>query len=98
MPYNEDIAIRIRKLLSDYNLDIKGKMTIGITKDHLAVRVISEKYQDKRKEPFVKEMDFTGRTLKDFIYVEQEGFKTKSQLNNWVEVGIEHAKNKLMED
>jgi len=68
-----------------------GKMCVGETKERLMVRVISEKMDDVFKNPFVKPMNFTGKPMKEFIFVSEKGFATEEELQYWVELGIEHA-------
>jgi hypothetical protein len=43
---------------------------------------------------YVKPMDFTGKTLKEFIFVSEKGFDTEEKLQYFVELGIEHAISK----
>lgn len=72
-----------------------GKMTVGIIKDNLMVRVISSKMDRILSSEHVKPMDFTNRPMKEFVYVSQEGIDTEEQLLNYIELGLEHAKQKL---
>ena len=108
MAYNEQIAIRIREQLKLYSEDFtekkmfgglsflyQGKMTVGIVKDDLAVRIVSDKMETELTKDFVRPMDFTKRPMKEFVYVSPEGFKTESQLLHYIELGLEHAKSKL---
>ena len=108
MAYNEELAERIReavKLFPESFTEKKmfggiaflygGKMTIGPVKDDLMVRVISEKMEAVLQQNFVRPMDFTGKPMKEFIFVSPEGFKTEEQLQSWIELGLEHAKSKL---
>lgn len=73
----------------------KGKMSVGIIKDDLVVRVISEKMDAEMKKTFVRAMDFTKRPMKEFIYVSPEGIKDELSLLHYIELGLEHAKSKL---
>lgn len=73
----------------------KGKMTIGETKQRLVVRVISDKMDAILKNPFVTPMDFTGRPMKEFVFVHPGGYETEEELQFWIELGIEHAKKSL---
>jgi TfoX/Sxy family transcriptional regulator of competence genes len=108
MPYNEIIAIRVRaqiklfpedftekKMFDGLTFLYHGKMTIGIVKDEIAVRIITSKMETALKNKYVRPMDFTKRPMKEFVYVSEEGFKTETQLLLWVELGLEHAKSKL---
>ena len=104
MAYNEQLASRIRKYLEPLGDKIeekkmfgglsflyRGKMSVGIVKGQLAVRVVSNKYQSSLEKPHAKEMTFTGKTMKDFVYVDPSGFESEAQLAQWIELGIEHA-------
>ncbi|SDL40869.1 TfoX/Sxy family protein [Kriegella aquimaris] len=73
----------------------KGKMTVGIIKKDLMVRVLGSKMKDVLQMNHVRPMDFTKRPMKEFIYVSQAGIETEEQLQHWVELGLEHAKSKL---
>jgi TfoX/Sxy family transcriptional regulator of competence genes len=73
----------------------KGKMTVGIVKNDLMVRVVSEKMDAILKKTYVRPMDFTNRPMKEFIFVSPRGFSTEEELQLWIEFGIEHAQEKL---
>jgi len=108
MAFNETIATRIReqlqlfpeeftekKMFGGISFLYKGKMTVGIVKNDLAVRIIEDKMNNLLDKEYVRPMDFTKRPMKEFVYVNEEGFKTESQLLNYIELGLEHAKSKL---
>lgn len=108
MAYNEELAARLRQHLEPYGDNIsekkmfgglcylyKGKMCVGIIKEELCVRVLSPKDQEELKKEFVRPMDFTGKALKEFVYVSTDGFQTESDLAHWVNLGIEQAESKL---
>jgi TfoX/Sxy family transcriptional regulator of competence genes len=69
----------------------KGKMTVGIVKEDLMVRVIHAKMKEVLAMDHVRPMDFTNRPMKEFIFVSPEGFKTEKQLATWLQHGLEHA-------
>jgi len=107
MTYNETLADSIRELFVAYDDLIvekkmfggvcflyKGKMTIGVVKDDLAVRVVASKMNQELEKHNVRAMDFTKKIMKEFIYVELAHPKN---LKHWVDLGIEHAKTKLKE-
>lgn len=73
----------------------QGKMTVGIVKNDLMVRVPSDKMDAILSKVHVRPMDFTNKPLKEFVYVCEEGFVTEEQLQHWIELGLEHAKSKL---
>lgn len=102
MAYDELLAKRIRNILTPYHRHIeekkmmgglcfmyKGKMSSGVEKEDLIVRVINSKYEESLKKPHCRKMDFTGRVLGGFLYVDKEGIQTEKQLRSWLELGIE---------
>ena len=108
MAYDETIAARIRgqvvlfpedftekKMFGGLSFLYRGKMTVGLVKSDLAVRIIGSKMKTALQNPYVRPMDFTKRPMKEFVYVSPEGFKTETQLLQWMELGLEHAKSKL---
>jgi len=103
MAYNEKLASRISKLLKPQKgvkekkmfggiaYMLKDKMMCGIVKDDLMVRCLEDKYELLLKKLHSRVMDFTGRTMKGFLFVDASGIKTDNQLNKWLDVGIEFA-------
>ncbi len=108
MAYNEDLATRIGQKLSDLGIDYedkkmfgglsflyKGKMTVGIMKDDLAVRILSPHDQEQlASNPHVRPMDFTKKPMKEFLYVSPEGFASDHDLEKWINYGLDHARSK----
>ena len=72
-----------------------GKMTVGFIKENLMVRVVSSKMDKILRTEHVRPMDFAKRPMKEFVYVSQEGIATEEQLLHYIELGLEHAKQKL---
>ncbi|HQY19471.1 MAG TPA: TfoX/Sxy family protein [Ignavibacteria bacterium] len=102
MAYNEKTSKRISNALMKKGIEfeekkmfggiafmIKGKMSVGVMKDDLTVRVIEEKYEKALSDQAAREMDFTGRPLKGFLYVNESGFKTEKALSKWIDLGID---------
>ncbi|MBW2937895.1 TfoX/Sxy family protein [Aureisphaera sp. CAU 1614] len=107
MSKTEEILKRIRVALKPWEKDIvekkmfggtcflyKGKMCVGETKERLMVRVPSEKMEKALSTEFVGPMNFTGKPMKEFIFVTEKGFHTEEKLQHWIEIGVAHAKMK----
>lgn len=103
MAYCEELANRLRSLLKGkYGITEKkmfgglcfmmgGHMFSGVAKDNLVVRVGQEAYEDALAKPNVKPMDFTGRPLPGFVYIEPEGYVNEQSLLEWINQGIKFA-------
>lgn len=105
MAYSKKLAERIRKVLEDVDGVTEKKMfgglsfllnrnmCAGVLEDNIVIRVGPEKYEEALKLPNAKPMDFTGRHMKGFIYVDSEGYKTDKSLKKWINKGLDFAKS-----
>jgi len=84
-----------KKIFGGLAFLLKGIMPIGVLGEKLMVRVVSEKMEHAFKNPHVQPMDFTTKPTKEFIYVTPAGMEIEEMLQQWVELGIEHARRKL---
>lgn len=106
MAFNEELAFRIRQQLANEPhfeekrmfggvvFMYKGKMSIGVNKDLLMVRVLSEKMEQVLTRLEVTPMTFTGKPMKEFVTVSLAGCETEPQLAYYITLGIEHAESK----
>lgn len=100
MAYDEDLAARVRGVLSDREdvlerkmfggiaFMVSGSMCCGIVGDDLMVRVGPDRYDEAVSHPHVRPMDFTGRPLKGMIYVAAAGLRSQRELGRWVSEGV----------
>jgi hypothetical protein len=47
-------------------------------------RVGPEQHADALAQPHAKPMDFTGRPMKGFVFVEPGGWSTDRQIDDWI--------------
>ena len=100
MAYNEELARRIgaivegtegiapKKMFGGLAYLDRGHMACGIVGDELMVRVGPDAYEAALREPHVRPMDFTGRSMKGMIYVSGEGIASDHDLERWVKSGL----------
>ena len=96
MAFDEELANRLRKIFlgreevvekkafGGITFMLNGNMCCGIVKRTLMARVGPDQYQSALSQPYTKEMDFTGRPMKGFVFVSPEGIQTKNDLEKWV--------------
>jgi TfoX/Sxy family transcriptional regulator of competence genes len=96
MAYDETLASRIRALLASAPgfaekkmfgglcFLISGNMCCGVLKDELVVRLDAESAAELLHRPHTRPMDFTGRPLKGFVYVEPTALRGEAALRKWV--------------
>lgn len=64
---------------------VDGKMFAGIQDSTLMARVGPERYDDALAMPHVRPMDFTGRPMKGYVYIDPPGLEDDGNLNAWVQ-------------
>lgn len=93
--YRKNIEVEEKRMFGGIAFMYKGKMCCGVATDELMVRVVVEKMEALLERPHVREMDFTGRPLKGFLYVGQEALKSVDSFNEWIAYGIEQVEGQL---
>ena len=100
MAYDEKVAERIRSILSEHRgvtekpmmgalaFMVNGTMCCSVAADGLLVRVGAEEREQLLDSPFVSPMKLGQRTMKGFVRVAPEGFRTRARLAKWIEKGI----------
>lgn len=101
MAYDEYLADRIRiilkrktgfeekKMMGGLCFMVDDKMCVGVVNDNLMARVDPSKYESLLKQKGAKEMDFTGKPMKGFIFIHPEGIDMENDLEFWIEECLE---------
>ena len=66
-----------------------GNMCCGIVGEELMLRVGPEAYESVLGREHAREMDFTGRPLRGFVYVDPPGVRSDAELGSWVDRSLE---------
>jgi hypothetical protein len=74
-----------RALYSGVAFMVRGNMCCGMIDDNLVVRVGPDIYDAALREPHARPMDFTGRPLPGFVYVDRAGFESSTLLRQWID-------------
>jgi len=94
MPYDPQLDKRIAGMIVDWGATrkkmfggtchlINGNMMCGVYRDFLILRLGEEAGTAALNKPHTKPFDITGRPMKGWIMVEQEGL-TDSALKEWL--------------
>lgn len=102
MAYDEFLEERINRVLQENKVPyeakkmmgglcymIDQKMCVGIVKDHLMARVGPDVYESVLDKPGCKPMDFTGRPMKGFVFVGDEGIDQEDDLSYWIQLCLD---------
>ena|SRR5688572_13013794 len=105
MAYNENLANMTRELISQTHKNVvekpmfgglcfmvNDKMCVGVEKERLMVRLDPANYDEVMEKEGCKPMDFTGKVMKGFVFVDAEALTTKKKLEYWVKLALEYNK------
>jgi TfoX/Sxy family transcriptional regulator of competence genes len=68
---------------------VDGKMCLGVANDDLMLRLDPEIYEIALNQPNIREMDFTKRPMRGYVYLEEKGWRDPEQLQYWVDLALE---------
>jgi TfoX/Sxy family transcriptional regulator of competence genes len=104
MAYNEALVDRIREALVDIPKTLEknmfggvcfmvnNKMCVGVVKDEMMCR-INPDVQDKALERTGSRiMDFTGKPMNGYIFVSEEGMRSRKDFMYWINLSLEFNK------
>lgn len=104
MAYSEKLANRVReallhrrkveekKMMGGLTFMVDSKMCVGILGDDLMARIDPKVYDSALKKIGCREMDFTGRPMKGFVFVSEEGYKSKKNFDYWINLALDYNK------
>jgi TfoX/Sxy family transcriptional regulator of competence genes len=105
MAFNEKLADRIREMIAVSHKKVEekrmfgglcfmvnGKMCVGVEKERLMVRLDPAKQDEVMEKEGCKPMDFTGKVMKGFVFVDIDALNTKKKLEYWMDLALEYNK------
>lgn len=74
-----------KKMFGGLCFMVDDKMCFGLVKEELMARVGPEYFEEALQQPGVKDIDFTGRPMKGYVFISPEGYDTEDQLSFWID-------------
>ena len=103
MAYDEKLAQRVReslprrdveekKMMGGLTFMVNGKMCIGVLKDDLMARIDPEIYDKVLTKKGSRPMDFTGKRMRGFVFIDPKGTSNKKTLSYWIGLALDFNK------
>lgn len=102
MAYNEYLAERVERFFTDAKVQFRGmkmmggycfmvneKMCVGVVKNELMARIGPDNYELALQKEGCKEMNFTGRAMKGYVFVTEEGTDLDDDLEYWLQMALD---------
>ena len=101
MAYDEQLAARVRQIFNDRKVTfeekrmmgglcfmVSGKMCVGVEKNRLMARIDPDINEEALRRRGCVPMDFTGRPMRGFVFVNPAGYAASRDLRSWLELAL----------
>lgn len=105
MAFNETLANRVRELIAVREKKIEekrmfgglcfmvnDKMCVGVETSRLMVRFDPALTDEVMEKEGCSPMDFTGKVMKGYAFVDIEALNTKKKLEYWINIALDYNK------
>jgi TfoX N-terminal domain len=87
--YEKGINFVEKRMFGGIAFMINQKMCVGVLKDEMMLRVLEEKYENLLELPHFRAMEFTGKPMKGFLFIDQLGLEKVSDFAKTIDLAIE---------
>ena len=105
MTYSSHLADKVEAILKEMDLSefqrmemfgslaftVNGNAAIGVYKEQLLVLISPDSFDAILQNPNTTEFDVTRSFMKDWILVDEPGFKKEDDLRKWIKNGVKSA-------
>lgn len=108
MAYSEKLALQIAEILLEKDIFftekkmfgglafmIEERMALGVVKDSLMIRCTVDEHEKLLESETCREMDFTGKPMRGFLFIDEPFYDTEKKLKNWVETALDFIQNSI---
>jgi TfoX/Sxy family transcriptional regulator of competence genes len=105
MAYDEALADRVRSLIGRTHSNVEekrmfgglcfmvnDKMCVGVRTERIMVRFDPALSEEVMQRPGCRPMDFTGRVMKGFVFVDAAVLEPDSELEYWTALALDYNK------
>jgi TfoX/Sxy family transcriptional regulator of competence genes len=105
MAYDEKLADRVREIitLTHKNVEekrmfgglcfmVNDKMCVGVEKERMMVRLDPLIYDEVMEKEGCQPMDFTGKVMKGYVFVDAAVLNTNKKLDYWIQLALAYNK------
>jgi len=102
MSFDKFLADRMRLVLKEKQIPFKenqmmgglafmvqDKMCVGIIKNNMVARIAPELYDDALTKRGCRPMDFTGKPMRGWIFIEPEAIDLDKDLSKWIQLALD---------
>ena len=103
MAYNEKLASRTREIIGKTHkiteekkmfgglcFMVNNKMCVGVEQERMLVRLDPAVYEEVLEKDGCHPMDFTGKPMKGYVFVDASALTTQKKLDYWIQLALNY--------
>ncbi|MCG8578260.1 MAG: TfoX/Sxy family protein [Flavobacteriales bacterium] len=83
------VSFEAKKMMGGLCFMVDDKMCVGVVKDQLMARINPDIYEESLQKEGCNEMNFTGRAMKGYVFLEPTALDNEEDLEYWVDLCLE---------
>jgi TfoX/Sxy family transcriptional regulator of competence genes len=84
-----EVAFAEKRMMGGLCFLVADKMCVGVHQDRLMVRLDPDLYERALKRTGCVPMDFTGRPMRGFVFIQPAGLAGARELDYWLALALE---------
>jgi TfoX/Sxy family transcriptional regulator of competence genes len=103
MAYDEKLANRVREIISKTHkiteekkmfgglcFMVNDKMCVGVEQERMMIRLDSAIYDEVMEKEGCHPMDFTGKPMRGYVFVDANALTTQKKLAYWIGLALDY--------
>ena len=86
---DKGIAFSEKEMMGGLACMVNDKMCVGVIDDRMMARLDPEVYEEALTKKGCRPMDFTGRPMRGWVYIDPSGTDLDKDLNYWVQLALD---------
>ncbi len=86
----QNVRFTEKKMFGGVAFMVRKKMCVGVLNQDLMVRIDPEIHDTELIRKGARDMDFTGRPMRGYLFVGPEGTRTSAQLRRWIVLALDY--------
>ena len=86
---DKDITYEAKKMMGGLCFMVDDKMCFGLVREELMARMGPDAYEEALTKEGCKEMNFTGRSMNGYVFIEADATDMDEDLEYWVQLCLD---------
>ena len=85
----KSIPFEARKMMGGLCFMVDDKMCVGVNRDEIMARIHPDLYEESLKKGGCREVNFTGRQMKGFVFLTDDATDLDDDLDYWLQLALD---------